>query len=74
MIAEWLKYKTEQIKQFGSVVTSGFVPDDIAEQRYNVCMECEYFANSKCKLCRCHMPAKVLFKDAKCPKQYWGDL
>ena len=55
MISEWLKYKTDQIKQFGSVVTSGFVPDEIAEQRYNVCLECDYFKDKKCKLCYCYI-------------------
>ena len=74
MIAEWLKFKTDQIKQMGSVVTSGFVPDEIAEKRYNVCLECKYFEDKKCKLCSCYMPAKVLFKNAECPKNYWRDL
>jgi len=72
VIAEWLKYKTEQMKDFGMTVTSGFVPDEIAEQRYNGCLECKYFKNKKCKVCSCYMPAKVLFKDAVCPKNYWG--
>ena len=70
---EWLKFKTEQIKHFGSAVTSGFVPDEIAEKRYSICMECEYLKNKKCKICNCHMPAKVLFKTVECPKNYWGD-
>ena len=72
---EWLKFKTEQIKHFGSAVTSGFVPDEIAEQRYNICLECEEFKTSlrQCKLCYCYMPMKVLFKKIECPKQYWGD-
>ena len=74
MFEDLLKEKLEQIRTVGKTVISGFVPDEIAEQRYNVCLECEYFANSKCKVCSCHMSAKVLFKDAKCPKQYWGDL
>ena len=73
-LEELLKNKLEQIKSVGKTVVSGFVSDEIAEQRYNVCLECEYFKNKKCKICSCYMPAKVLFKSAECPKNYWRDL
>ena len=70
---DWMEVKLQQIKGMGEAVVSGFVPDDIAEKRYSVCLECDYFKNKKCKLCSCYMPAKVLFKIVECPKNYWGE-
>ena len=67
-----LNIALENLKNIGKAIISGFVPDEIAEQRYNICLECKYLRNKKCKVCSCYMPAKVLFKDVKCPKQYWG--
>jgi len=80
-IKDWLIEKTYRIKEFGVAITSGFVPDDIAEARYNVCKDCEYYGiessgNSLmfergCEICYCYLPAKVLFKDSNCPKDFW---
>jgi hypothetical protein len=69
---DWVAEKLSQIKSVGEAVVSGFVPDKIAQQRYNVCLECEEFDNGKCKECGCFMRAKVLFKEVGCPKGYWG--
>jgi hypothetical protein len=73
-VAEKLSWKLSQIKSVGVAVVSGFVSDEIAEQRYNVCLECEKFDNGKCKECGCFMKAKVLFKRVECPKHYWGKV
>ena len=68
----WMTEKLKQIEQMGEAVVSGFVPNEIAEQRYNLCLECEEFRGNSCKLCGCYMPAKVLFKKVECPKKHWG--
>jgi hypothetical protein len=74
---DWVAEKLSQVKSVGEAVVSGFVPDDIAQQRYNVCLECAEFDNSsgygKCKECSCFMRAKVLFKEVGCPKGYWKE-
>ena len=46
-----------------------------------VCKDCEYYGiessgNSLmfergCEICYCYLPAKVLFKDSNCPKDFW---
>jgi len=73
IIPAWMMEKANQIRTVGKAVVSGFVPDEIAEKRYNVCLECVEFDNGKCKLCHCYMAAKVLFKEVDCPNKYWGD-
>jgi len=70
MIEALVKEKVEQIKKIGQFMHI-LIDDDVAEKRYNICLECEYFINKRCKFCRCYMPAKVLFKRSHCPKQYW---
>ena len=72
MFEDLLKEKLEQIRTVGKTVISGFVPDEIAEQRYSMCLECEYFENKRCRTCRCYMPLKVIFKNGECPNKYWG--
>ena len=82
---DWMIEKKEQIKDFGTTVPSGFCSEEISESRYNICLECDEFGievwgnkllrEKGCSVCKCYMPAKVLFNDAKCPKGYWkGDL
>ena len=72
MFEDLLKVKLEQIRTVGKTVVSGFVPDEIAEQRYNICLECEYFDNKICSICGCYMPLKIIFKNGVCPNKYWG--
>ena len=70
---DWVAEKLKQVESIGEAVISGLVSTEIAEKRYSICMECEYLKNKKCKICNCHMPAKVLFKTVECPKNYWRD-
>jgi hypothetical protein len=74
MIDDWTKEYLEKIKQIYKAVIGGFVSDEIAEERYNICLKCDYFVSKKCSLCECHMPVKVLFKNSECPNKYWGNL
>jgi len=79
----WMIEKLDRIKEFGKVVTSGFIGDEIAEKRYAICQECEHFSipghgnkllrERGCNICKCYMPAKVLFRDGACPKQFWPE-
>ena len=79
----WMIEKLDRIKEFGKVVTSGFISDEIAEKRYEFCEDCEHFGIKNhgnkllrergCSICGCYMPAKVLFRDGACPKKFWPD-
>lgn len=78
---DWMIEKLDRIKEFGSVVSSGFCNEKLSEGRYSICLECDEFGitghgnkllvKRGCNVCKCYMPAKVLFRDAKCPKDYW---
>jgi len=80
---DWIVEKLDRIKEFGSVVTSGFIGEDISEKRYNICLKCEHLGienhgnsllrKNGCDICKCYMPAKVLFKDGNCPKRFWPE-
>ena len=50
------------------------VDDEVEEQRYNICLECEEFREmtKQCKICNCFMPMKVKFEKTTCPKDYWS--
>ncbi len=43
--------------------------EEIAKERIAICMECPFFQKTfgRCKLCGCHMPAKVRTKKGRCP-------
>jgi len=79
----WMIEKLDRIKEFGKVVTSGFIADKIAEQRYSICENCDEFGitghgnklllKRGCNVCKCYMPAKVLFRDGNCPKGFWPE-
>jgi len=79
----WLIEKLDRIREFGQVVTSGFISDEIAEKRYDICLDCKYFTiktsgnkllrERGCSVCGCYMPAKVLFQDGNCPKSLWPE-
>ena len=83
MLSDWMVEKLDRIKEFGSVVTSGFIGEDISDKRYSICLDCDEFGiknhgnmllrKSGCSVCRCYMPAKVLFRDGKCPKGFWPE-
>ena len=43
MLSDWMVEKLDRIKEFGSVVTSGFIGEDISEKRYSICLDCDEF-------------------------------
>ena len=48
------------------------VPENIKDQRMEICKVCEHFTNLlRCKKCGCFMPAKVLLVRARCPIDKW---
>lgn len=49
------------------------VNEEIKQQRYNICLQCDNFVKQikTCKKCGCFMPAKVLFADTECPDNKW---
>ena len=83
MISDWMTEKLDRIKEFGKVVTSGFISEDISDKRYSICLDCDEFGikghgnklllKRGCNVCKCYMPAKVLFKASKCPKDFWPE-
>jgi hypothetical protein len=52
-----------------------FANKETVAQRLSFCKTCEYKANflmtSKCSLCKCIIPAKVVVQEAKCPIDKW---
>ena len=50
------------------------VERNIAQQRYNICKECDEFItiSKQCSRCLCFMPAKVKFKNSDCPLKKWN--
>ena len=81
-LAEWLELHwapekrediKKQVKEFSLSVSSGFVPKEMKDYRWDLCIGCENFKSStnQCLLCNCFMPVKVLFKKSRCPKLYW---
>jgi hypothetical protein len=49
--------------------------DEIADQRYSICKECEHLnAISLCSICSCFMPGKVKFSNSSCPIGKWLDV
>jgi hypothetical protein len=53
-------------------MTPIIVKKEIAQQRYDVCKNCEDFTAFKiCKNCNCFMPVKVKLAHAWCPKTKW---
>jgi hypothetical protein len=47
----------------------------MADQRLNVCRECQHFEKSttRCDKCGCFMAAKAFLSDAKCPLDLWPE-
>jgi hypothetical protein len=64
-----------KLKETYDAVTSGFVEKEIQATRYKICEDCSEFRTSlkQCKICNCFMPAKTLFNQSKCPKDYWKE-
>lgn len=49
-----------------------FVPDNIKEERFNICKACDQFVAGFCKQCGCFMKAKTTINVASCPLGKWG--
>jgi len=47
--------------------------EKVAIWRYSKCLQCDQLnkENLSCKICGCHMPAKVRAGDATCPIGRW---
>ena len=72
----WQEIRDESIgmlKETYDAVTSGIIEKEIQASRYKICEGCSEFRTSlkQCKICNCFMPAKTLFNQSKCPKNYW---
>lgn len=49
-----------------------FVIKDIAQERYNLCKQCEHFTlGFMCNRCGCYMKFKVKLVTATCPLNKW---
>lgn len=48
-------------------------PDEIAQQRWEICQACEhlYKPTHTCKVCGCFMRVKTNMAHASCPKKKW---
>jgi hypothetical protein len=54
-------------------VNKFFVPDEIYEERLEICKECVYYFNptGTCKRCLCFMKIKARIAPMECPQGYW---
>lgn len=52
---------------------SPFAPEDVQEQRWEVCRSCEFFdaKAERCRHCGCFLKAKIRFTLDSCPLQKW---
>ena len=48
------------------------IEEEIIEQRYNICKNCEFNFHGVCKKCACIIKLKVKFADSECPMKFWG--
>ena len=52
-----------------------YVPEEVFEERYNICSGCEFFTKKAprlCKKCHCWMKVKATLGIAYCPVGKWG--
>lgn len=48
------------------------VSEDKYKERFQTCMECEYFFySSTCNVCGCVMQVRARLQEGKCPKKKW---
>jgi len=50
-----------------------FVPDEVYEERLEICKECIYYfkPTGSCKRCLCFMKIKARIAPMECPQGYW---
>jgi len=48
-----------------------FVSQEIASDRYSMCLSCEHLHEERCKLCGCFMEKKTKIASATCPINKW---
>lgn len=60
-------------KDVGQWVRAGapVSPQELTQQRLEVCRACEFFQNDRCAKCGCFMKAKANMVTAKCPLGKW---
>jgi hypothetical protein len=80
-LEELVKEKQKEIAKSVKKVVHGatgeifrMVDEEVEEQRYNICLECNEFREltKQCKICTCFMPMKVKFEKTVCPKGHWN--
>ena len=72
-----LKEKLDQAKeklQSTETDVKLLVPDEVAKQRFDICLQCEhlYHKTNTCKLCGCFMKIKTTLSNQTCPAKKWG--
>jgi len=50
-----------------------FVPNEVYEERLEICRECVYYfkPTGNCKRCMCFMKIKARIAPMECPQKYW---
>lgn len=60
------------LKSTVDVATNGFLDNESATKRFEICKECPFMKDStQCRKCGCLMKAKVKVKGASCPIGKW---
>ena len=68
--AKQLYYSAKAVKGGMPVLVSS----DVAQKRFELCEDCEFFdhESTRCKECGCFMKVKINLAGAKCPIDKWG--
>jgi len=73
-MSAWKEFK----KSLGNTPLAVFdsrnkVPEQVAKDRMNICLECEHLfkTTKQCKKCLCFMEVKTTIKQSSCPIGKW---
>lgn len=47
------------------------LPDNLRNERYDICKACEFLKADFCKKCGCFMPIKTYMPGQRCPLKKW---
>jgi hypothetical protein len=66
-------YMSDDVKPWDLINGSPRTPEEIAEHRLTICVNCEFYRarTNQCKKCGCFMKLKTKLESARCPIGKW---
>lgn len=73
MFAENLRKRVEEVTKNTAKKFITLVPDNISQERMNICVSCEHYwkLTSQCKKCGCFLIGKTKLPFSECPIKKW---